>query len=79
MTISKFSQDNPQNNSLNFLTSKDIFISLQYSGDIHVVLWKQTFLECSSNILETLIRGYWDLPKDHQHLLLSDHAFLKQK
>ena len=27
-----FSQDNPQNNFLNFFTSKIIFITLQYSG-----------------------------------------------
>ena len=39
---------------------------------------KQTFLECSSNILETLLRDYWNLPKD-QHLLLSNHTLLTQK
>ena len=74
----QFSQDNPQNNFLNFLTSKNIFITLQYSGDILGIFLKQTFVECSSNILETLLRDYWNLPKD-QHLLLSNHTLLTQK
>ena len=68
LPILKFSQDNPQNSFLNFLTSKRIFITLQYSGDILGIFLKQTFVECSSNILETLLRDYWNLPKD-QHLL----------
>ena len=62
----------------NFLTSKNIFITLQYSGDILGIFLKQTFVECSSNILETLLRDYWNLPKD-QHLLLSNHTLLTQK
>ena len=74
----KFSQDNPQNNFLNFLTSKNIFITLQYSGDILGIVLKQKFVECSSNILETLLCDYWNLSKD-QHLLLSNHALLTQK
>ena len=74
----RFSQDNLQNNFLNFLISKNIFITLQYSGDILGILLKQTFVECSSNILETLLRDYWNLPKD-QHLLLSNHTLLTQK
>ena len=64
LPISKFSQNNPQNNFLNFLTSRNIFIALQYSGDILRIFLKQTFMECSSNILETLLRDYWNLPKD---------------
>ena len=51
-----FSQDKPPNNFLNFLTSKNIFITLQYSGDILGIFLKQTFVKCSSNILETLLR-----------------------
>ena len=78
LPILKFSQDNPQNNFLNFLTSKNIFITLQYSGDILGIFLKQTFVECSSNILETLLRDYWNLPKD-QHFLLSNHTLLTQK
>ena len=78
LPILKFSQDNPQINFLNFLTSKNIFITLQYSGDILGIFLKQTFVECSSNILETLLRDYWNLPKD-QHLLLSNHTLLTQK
>ena len=78
LPILKFSQNNPQNNFLNFLTSKNIFITLQYSGDILGIFLKQTFVECSSNILETLLRDYWNLPKD-QHLLLSNHTLLTQK
>ena len=35
-------------------------------------------MECSSNILETLLHDYWNLPKD-QHLLSSNHIFLTQK
>ena len=54
----KFPQNNPQNNFLNFLTSKNIFITLQYSGYILGIFLKQTFEECSSNILETLIHDY---------------------
>ena len=69
LPILKFSQDNPQNNFLNFLASKNIFITLQYSGDILEIFLEQTFVECSSNIMETLLRDYWNLPKD-QHLLL---------
>ena len=40
----KFSQDNPQNNFLNFLTSKIIFITLQYSGNILGIFWKHYFV-----------------------------------
>ena len=39
---------------------------------------KQTFVECSSNILESLLPDYWKLLKD-QHLLLSNHILLTQK
>ena len=75
LPILKFSQDNPQNNFLNFLTSKNIFIT---SGDILGIFLKQTFVECFSNILKTLLREYWNLPKD-QHFLLSNHTLLTQK
>ena len=78
LPISKLSQYNPQNNFLNFLISKNIFITLQYSGDILGIFLKQTFVECSSNILETLLCDYCNLPKD-QHLLLSNHTLLTQK
>ena len=78
LPILKFSQDNPQNNFLNFLTSKNIFITLQYSRDILGIFLKQTFVECSWNILEALLRDYWNLLKD-RHLLLSNHALLTQK
>ena len=74
----KFSQDNPQNNSLNFLTSENIFITLKYSGNILGIFLKQTSVECSSNILETFHCDYWNFPK-HQHLLLSNHTLLTQK
>ena len=73
LPISKFLQNNPQSKFLNFLTSKNIFIALQYSGDILGMFLKQTFVECPSNILETLLRDYWNLPKD-QHLMLSYHT-----
>ena len=78
LPILKFSQDNQQNNFLNFLTSKNILMTLQYSRDILGVFLKQTFVEYPSNILETLLRDYWNLPKD-QHLLLSNHTLLTQK
>ena len=48
----------------NFLTSKKIFITLQYSGDALRIFLKQTFVECSSNILETFIRDSWDVSKE---------------
>ena len=78
LSISKFSQDNPKKNLLNFLTSKNTAITSQYYGDILGIFLKQTFLECFLNILETLLRDYWNLPKD-QHLLLSNHTLLTQK
>ena len=78
MPILKFSQDNPQINFLNFLTSKNIFITLQYSEDILRIFLKQAFVECSSNTLEILLRDNWNLPKDQQ-LLLSNHTILTQK
>ena len=78
LPISKFSQDNPKKNLLNFLTSKNTVITSQYYGDILGIFLKQTFLECLLNILETLLRDYWNLPKD-QHLLLSNHTLLTQK
>ena len=68
----------PQNNYLNFLTSKNIFITLEYSGDILGIFLKQIFVECCSNILETLLCDYWNLPKD-QHLQVSNHTLLAQK
>ena len=58
LPILKFSQDNPQNNYLNFLTSRNNFITLHYSKDILRVFLKQTFMECSLNILEKLLRDY---------------------
>ena len=73
-----FSQDNPQTFFLNFLTSENIYITLQYSRDILGKFLKQTFVECFLNILETLLSYCWNLPKD-QHLLLPNHTFLTQK
>ena len=70
----KFSQNNPQNHFLNILASKNIFIILQYPGDIIGISLRLTFVECFLNILKTLIRDYWDLPKN-KHLLLSNHTF----
>ena len=78
LPIIKLSQDNSQNNYLNFLTSKNIFITLQYSGNILSIFLKQTIVECSSSILEALLRDIWNWPKD-QHLLLSNHTCLTQK
>ena len=42
------------------------------------IFLKQAFVECFSNILETLLRDYWNLSKD-QDLLLSNHTLLTQK
>ena len=42
------------------------------------MILKETFMECSSNILETLLCDYCKLPKD-QHLSLSHHTLLTQK
>ena len=47
------------NNFLNFLTPKNIFLTLQYSEDIVGIFLKQKFVERFSNILETLLRDYW--------------------
>ena len=60
LPILKFSQDNPQNIFLNFLTSKNIFITLQYSGDILGIFLKQKFgmfLEYSGNITSWLLES----------------------
>ena len=38
---------------------------------------KQKFVECYSNILETLLCDYWNFPKG-QHLFSSNHTFLTQ-
>ena len=70
LPILKFWQGNTHKHFLNFLTSKNIFITLKYSGDTLGIFLKQIFGECSCNILGTLLRDYWNLPKD-QHLLLS--------
>ena len=53
-------------------------MTLQYSRDILRIMSKQKFVECSSNILETLLCDYWNLPKV-QHLLSSHHTLLTQK
>ena len=74
LQISTFWQDNPQNHVLNFLASKNIFITLQCSRDILGIFLKQTFVECSTNILETLLRDLRD-----QHLLLPNHTLLTRK
>ena len=74
LQISTFWQDNPQNHVLNFLTSKNIFITLQCSRDMLGIFLKQTFVECSTNILETLLRDLRD-----QHLLLPNHTLLTRK
>ena len=64
---------------MNFLTSyKNIFKTLQYSGDILGIFLKQKFLQCFSNVLETLLCDYWNLPKD-QHSLSSNRTLLIQK
>ena len=39
---------------------------------------KQKYVECSSDILETLLCDYWSLLKD-QRLFPSNHTFLTQK
>ena len=56
LPIVKFSEDNPQNNFLNFLTSKTFFITLQYSGDILGIFLKRTFVECSSNVPQMYLK-----------------------
>ena len=73
--ILKFSQDNPQNIFLNFLTSKNIFITLQYSGDILEIFLKQTFMECSSKVLETLLRDYWNFAKGSTFVIIKSYTF----
>ena len=76
LPILKFSRDNKQSNLLDFLTSKTI--TLQYSRDILGIFLKQTFVECSWNILQTLLRDYWNFPKD-QYLILSNHTLFNTK
>ena len=45
----KISLDDQENNFLNFLTSKNIFINLQYSKDVLGIFLKQIFLVYSGN------------------------------
>ena len=61
-----------------FWLYENIFITLQYSGNILGIFLKEKFVECSSNILETLLCDYWNLPKG-QHLFSSNYTFLTQK
>ena len=61
-----------------FWHHKNIFIALKYSENILGMILKQTFVECSSIILETLLYDYWNLPKD-QRSLLSNQTLLTQK
>ena len=61
-----------------FWLHKKISITLKYSGDILRIFLEQKFVECSSNILVTLLCDYWILAKD-RHLLLSNHTLLTQK
>ena len=78
LPMSKISQDNLQNNFLNFLTSKSIFITLQCYGGILRIFLKQTLVKCFSNILEAILHDNWNLPNDQQ-LLLLNHNLLTQK
>ena len=77
LSILKISQDNPQNNFLNFLTSQKHFHNLKifrkYPWNDFETDIRGMFLEYSENICD-----YWNLPKD-QHLLLSNHTLLTQK
>ena len=78
LPILKFSQDSPQTIFELFDFSKychNFTIFRGYSSNIHTF---NTFLECSSNILEALVSDSWNLPKD-QRLLLSNYALLTQK
>ena len=65
LPILNFSQDNPQINFLNSLTSKNIFITLKYSGDILGISLKQTFVEYSSNIVEFAKRSTFFIIKSY--------------
>ena len=63
---------------MHFLLHENIFITLQYSGDILGIFEKilkylkfLKFMECSSNILETLLYDYWNLQKKKKHLFSS--------
>ena len=61
-----------------FFLQKHFRILKKHSGNIRGMILKQTFVECSSKILETLLCDYWNLPKD-QYLLLSNHTLLTEK
>ena len=58
LPILKFSQDKPQNIYLNFLASKNIFITLQYSGISLQYFWNRhlwNVFEYSGNITSWLL------------------------
>ena len=62
----KFSQDNPQNTFSNFFTSKNIFITLQYRGNICGM-----FLEYSGNITLWLLK----FAKRSTFVIIKSHTF----
>ena len=79
LPVLKFSQDNLQNNFWNFLTSENIFIIFQYSGDILGTCLKQTFVECFSNILETLLCDYLEFAKRSTFVIIKSYNFNTKK
>ena len=75
LPILKFSQDNPQNKFLNFLTSKNIFITSQYYGGYP---WNTSetdirgmFLEYSGNISSGLL----ELAKRSTFIIIKSYDF----
>ena len=79
LPVLKFSQDNLQNNFWNILTSENIFIIFQYSGDILGICLKQTFVECFSNILETLLCDYLEFAKRSTFVIIKSYNFNTKK
>ena len=75
LPILKFSQDNPQNNFLNFLTSKNIFMPLQYSENILEIFLKQTFVVCSSNILGNITLWLMEFAKRSTFVIIKSYNF----
>ena len=71
LPILKISQDDQENNFLNFLTSKNIFINLQYSKDVLGIFLKQIFLVYSGNITFWLL----EFAKRSTFVVINSHTF----
>ena len=75
LQILKFSQYNAQNNILDFLTSKNFFVTLKYSEDILGIFLKQTLVECSQEHSGNITSWLVDLVKKSTFITTNSYTF----